>query len=84
MSQLKTLNGMFVLQLRRSLLILLHRSNENHRQAKQFKKCIYIAFSEWSDDLRLIDDDEEGFGSDNDVTMSSESPEDSDVDVKVR
>jgi len=61
------------------------RSNENHRQAKQFKKVIYVGLSEWSDDLRLIGDDvEEDIEDSSEATTGSDAtPNGSDGDVKV-
>ncbi|KIM75592.1 hypothetical protein PILCRDRAFT_13508 [Piloderma croceum F 1598] len=61
-------------------------SSENHRQAKQFKKCVYIAFSQWSDDLKLVDEGREDGdidGSDSDISSSNETLHDSDINVKM-
>jgi hypothetical protein len=60
------------------------RSNENHRQAKQFKKVIYIALSQWSCDLPLADDGgtEDVCDSDDEDT-SSEDTHNASVEVKV-
>ena len=64
---------------------MLLRLNENHRQAKQFKKVIYVGLSKWSDDLRLIGDDkEEDIEDSSEATTGSDAtPNDSDGDVKV-
>ena len=36
----------------------LARTNDIHRHARQFKKVVFIAGSEWSDDITLLDDEE--------------------------
>ena len=44
----------------------------SHRQAKQFKRVVYIAFSEYSVDLKLVDDG----------SSVSEISQDSDTDMR--
>ena len=55
MSHYKILNGRSVLL--DYWLYFVTRSHEtSHRQAKQFKRVVYITFSEYSVDLKLVDD----------------------------
>lgn len=60
-----------------------YRSAENHRQAKQFKRVIYISASPDSDDFTLLDD--AGQDTSSDEKMMSDSSDESGVEsVRVR
>ena len=70
--------------------IVARSHDTSHRQAKQFKRVVYIAFSEYSTDVKLVDDgssdDSESSHNDDDAEMASGADRDRDrsrPDVKV-